>query len=149
MPQGLTDAEVRRQQRDATGSAVLRLPTGFSQFDNLLGGLTEGLYLLANAPGMGQTTLALQRAAAATKDVPVVAVTSNHAPANLTLKLPCPRAGVNVRAVQRSSADLGNSVVLLRPGNPWPSAWPWWKAAASSPWRRYAPSPPRHAAAPD
>ncbi len=115
MPPSLTDAEVRRQQRDATGSAVLGLPTGFSQFDNLLGGLTEGLYLLANAPGMGQTT----------------------------------RAGVNVRDVQRSYADLGNSAVLLRPGNPWPSAWPWWKAAASSPWRRYAPSPPRHAAAPD
>ena len=55
----LRDTTARRQQRDATGSAVLGLPAGFSQFDNLLGGLTEGLYLLANAPGMGQTTLAL------------------------------------------------------------------------------------------
>ena len=55
----LRDTTARRQQRDATGSAVLGLPTGFSQFDNLLGGLTEGLYLLANAPGMGQATLAL------------------------------------------------------------------------------------------
>ena len=50
---GAPPAAGRHQQR------VLGLPTGFSQFVNLLGGLTEGLYLLANAPGMGQTTLAL------------------------------------------------------------------------------------------
>jgi len=118
---------------------VLGVPTGLAQLDNLLGGLNEGLDLLAGPPGMGKTTLALQLAAAATRDVPVVVVTFEHTSQNLTLKLPCPRAGVNVRAVQRSSADLGNSAVLLRPGNPWPSAWPWWKAAASSPWRRYAP----------
>src|SRR5215217_3380981 len=41
-------------------------PTGLAQLDNLLGGLTEGLYLLAGAPGMGKTTLALQVAVAAT-----------------------------------------------------------------------------------
>ena len=71
MPQVLADAEVRRQQRDATGSAVLGVPTGVAHLDNLLGGLNEGLYLLAGPPGMGKTTLALQLAAAATKDVPV------------------------------------------------------------------------------
>ncbi len=128
---------------------MLGVPTGLAQLDNLLGGLNEGLDLLAGPPGMGKTTLALQLAAAATRDVPVVVVTFEHTSQNLTLKLPCARAGVNLRDVQRSYADLGNSAVLLRPGNPWPSAWPWWKAAASSPWRRYAPSPPRHAAAPD
>jgi replicative DNA helicase len=67
--QVLADAEARRLQREATGSAVLGVPTGLAQLDNLLGGLTEGLYLLAGAPGMGKTTLALQLAAAATKDV--------------------------------------------------------------------------------
>ena len=72
LPQVLADAEVRRLQREATGSAVLGVPTGLAQLDHLLGGLTEGLYLLAGAPGMGKTTLALQVAAAATTDVPVV-----------------------------------------------------------------------------
>jgi replicative DNA helicase len=106
LPQVLADAEARRLQRETTGSAVLGLPTGVAQLDNLLGGLTEGLYLLAGPPGMGKTTLALQVAAAATRDVPVIVVTFEHGPANLTLKLLCARAGVNLRDVQRGYADL-------------------------------------------
>ena len=50
LPQVLADAEARRLQREATGSAVLGVPTGLAQLDNLLGGLTEGLYLLAGEP---------------------------------------------------------------------------------------------------
>src|SRR3989449_2898381 len=56
LPQVLADAEARRLQREATGSAVLGVPTGVAQLDNLLGGLNEGLYLLAGAPGLGKTT---------------------------------------------------------------------------------------------
>ncbi len=106
LPQVLADADARRLQRETTGSAVLGVPTGVAQLDNLLGGLNEGLYLLAGPPGMGKTTLALQMAAAATRDVPVVVVTFEHAPENLTLKLLCARAGVNLRDVQRGYADL-------------------------------------------
>jgi len=106
LPQVLADAEARRLQREATGRAVLGVPTGLAQLDNLLGGLNDGLYLLAGPPGMGKTTLALQIAAAATKEVPVVVVTFEHAPENLTLKLLCARAGVNPRDVQRGYADL-------------------------------------------
>ena len=106
IPQVLADAESRRRQREETGRAVLGVTTGLTQLDNLLGGLSEGLYLLAGPPGMGKTTLALQVAAAATKDVPVVVVTFEHAPANLTLKLLCARAGVNLRDVRRGYADL-------------------------------------------
>jgi len=106
IPQVLADAESRRRQREETGSAVLGVTTGLTQLDHILGGLSEGLYLLAGPPGMGKTTLALQVAAAATKDVPVVVVTFEHAPANLTLKLLCGRAGVNLRDVQRGYADV-------------------------------------------
>ena len=88
------------------------------QLDNLLGGLNEGLYLLAGPPGMGKTTLALQVAAAATRDVPVVVVTFEHAPANLTLKLLCACAGVNLRDVQRGYADLAK---LRRAAEAWES----------------------------
>jgi replicative DNA helicase len=107
LPQVLADAEARRLQREATGRAVLGVPTGLAQLDSLLGGLNDGLYLLAGPPGMGKTTLALQIAAAATRDVPVVVVTFEHAPENLTLKLLCARASVNPRDVQRGYADLG------------------------------------------
>ena len=106
LPQVLADAEARRLQRETTGSAVLGVPTGLTHLDHLLGGFTEGLYLLAGAPGMGKTTLALQLAAAATADVPVVVVTFEHASANLTLKLLCMRAGINPRDVQRGYADV-------------------------------------------
>jgi replicative DNA helicase len=102
----LADAEARRRQREATGTAVLGVATSLMQLDVMLGGLNEGLHLLAGPPGMGKTTLALQIAAAATHDVPVVVVTFEHAPANLTLKLLCARAGVNPRDVQRGYADL-------------------------------------------
>jgi len=106
LPAVLADAEARRLQREATGRAVLGVPTGLGQLDSLLGGLNDGLHLLAGPPGMGKTTLALQIAAAATQDVPVVVVTFEHAPENLTLKLLCARAGVNPRDVQRGYADL-------------------------------------------
>jgi replicative DNA helicase len=106
LPQILADAASRRRQREETGSAVLGVTTGLTQLDTILGGLSEGLYLLAGPPGMGKTTLALQLAAAATCHVPVVVVTFEHAPANLTLKLLCARAGVNLRDVQRGYADL-------------------------------------------
>jgi replicative DNA helicase len=106
LPRVLADAEARRLQREATGRAVLGVPTGLIQLDHLLGGLNDGLHLLAGPPGMGKTTLALQIAAAATQEVPVVVVTFEHAPENLTLKLLCARAGVNPRDVQRGYADL-------------------------------------------
>lgn len=106
LPPVLADAEARRLQREATGRAVLGVPTGLGQLDHLLGGLNDGLHLLAGPPGMGKTTLALQMAAAATQEVPVVVVTFEHAPENLTLKLLCARAGVNPRDVQRGYADL-------------------------------------------
>ena len=89
----------RRPTRDATGSTVPGVTTALIQCNNLLGGF-------AGAPGMGKTTLALQLAAAATADVPVVVVTFEHASANLTLKLLCTRAGINPRDVQRGYADL-------------------------------------------
>src|SRR5262249_17030296 len=69
LPQVLADAASRRRQREETGSAVLGVTTGLTQLDNILGGLSEGLYLLAGPPGMGKTTLALQLAAAATRHV--------------------------------------------------------------------------------
>jgi replicative DNA helicase len=106
LPQVLADAEARQRQREATGSAVLGVATGLVQLDSLLSGLNDGLHLLAGPPGIGKTTLALQIAAAATREVPVVVVTFEHTPENLTLKLLCARAGINPRDVQRGYADL-------------------------------------------
>ncbi len=68
--------------------------------------------------GIGKTTLALQLAVAATRDVPVVVITFEHAPENLTLKLLCARAGVNPRDVQRGYADLAKLRVAAEAWQP-------------------------------
>ena len=106
LPQALADAEARYLQREATGSAVLGVPTGLAQLDNLVGGLNEGLYLLAGPPGMGKTTLGLQMAAAATTDVPVVVVTLS------TPREPDPEAVVRARRCQPPRCPAW----LCRPG---------------------------------
>jgi len=106
LPEVLAHAELRRQQREQTGKALVGVATGFAGLDDALGGLTEGLYLLGGPPGMGKTTLALQLAAQATREVPVVLVTFENAPAMLTLKALCAAGGLNPQDVARGQADL-------------------------------------------
>jgi replicative DNA helicase len=106
VPQVLAAADARRQQREETGKTVLGIPTGLISLDEALNGLTEGLYLLGGPPGMGKTTLALQLAAHATREVPVVFVTFENAPTALTLKALCAAGGVNPQDVYRGQADL-------------------------------------------
>lgn len=106
VPQVLAVADARRQQREQTGKAVLGVPTGLTGLDEALNGLTEGLYLLGGPPGVGKTTLALQLAAHATREVPVVCVTFENAPTALTLKALCAAGGVNPQDVYRGQADL-------------------------------------------
>ena len=102
----LRDAEARALQRLETGKPVLGLPTGISRLDNLLGGLQEGLTLLAGAPGVGKTTFALQLAGTVAPFAPVLYLSFENSPANLTLKAICARGGVNPLDVQRGTADL-------------------------------------------
>ncbi len=106
LPQVLADAAARRRQREETGATVLGTATGIASLDSVLNGLNPGLYLLASPPGMGKTTFALQVAVHASRDVPVVFVTFEHAPENLITKALCARAGVNPQEVQRGYADL-------------------------------------------
>jgi replicative DNA helicase len=106
VPQVLAAADARRQQREETGRTVLGVPTGLLSLDEALNGLMEGLYLLGGPPGMGKTTLALQLAAHATREVPVVFVTFENAPMALTLKALCAAGGVNPQDVYRGQADL-------------------------------------------
>jgi len=106
VPQVLADADARLQQRAQTGKAVLGIATGLTGLDEALNGLTEGLYLLGGPPGLGKTTLALQLAAHATREVPVVFVTFENAPTALTLKGLCAAGGMNTQDVYRGQADL-------------------------------------------
>jgi replicative DNA helicase len=112
----LADAEERRRQREDTGRPVMGLPTGLPQLDTLLGGLTTGLFILAGAPGSGKTTMALQIAAATSREVPVVYVTFENSPSSLTLKAISARAGINPQQVLRGWAD---PAALRRAASEW------------------------------
>jgi replicative DNA helicase len=106
----LTDAQARREQRQATGSAVLGLTTGLPRVDGLLCGLSRGLYLLAGAPGVGKTTLALQMALHAAREAPVLYLTFENSPGSLLTKALCSHADgrtpMTARDVVRGFADL-------------------------------------------
>ncbi|MEE9147659.1 MAG: DnaB-like helicase C-terminal domain-containing protein [Candidatus Tectomicrobia bacterium] len=106
LPQVLDDAAARRQHWEQTGTPVQGLPTGISRLDELLNGLSEGLYLLGGAPGIGKTTLAWQIAAHVTREAPILFVTFEHTASNLILKALCAKAGLNPQEVQRGRVDL-------------------------------------------
>jgi len=102
----LADAEQRRRQREQTGKPTIGISTGLTRLDALLGGFETGLYIMAGGPGVGKTTFALQLAVTATREVPVIYVTFENSPANMTLKALAARAGVNTQDVARGFADL-------------------------------------------
>lgn len=106
VPEVLREAEARRREREATGRPVLGLPTGLEGLDALLGGLQQGLMILAGPPGVGKTTLAVQIASAVAREAPVVYVTFENSPQNLILKALAARAGLRASDVQRGYADL-------------------------------------------
>jgi replicative DNA helicase len=103
----LRDAEERARALKETGKPTLGLPTGIPRLDAKLGGLQEGLTILAGAPGVGKTTFALQLAGVVAPTAPVIYVSFENSPRNLATKAICARAGVNPLDVQRGSADLG------------------------------------------
>lgn len=102
----LHDAKERARHLKETGKPTLGLPTGISRLDAKLGGLQEGLTILAGAPGVGKTTFALQLAGAVAPEAPVIFVSFENSPRNLATKAICARGNVNPLDVQRGSADI-------------------------------------------
>lgn len=116
LPDVLADAEERRRQREETGRAAMGLSTGLTRLDALIGGFEPGLYLMAGGPGVGKTTFALQIAATVTREAPVIYVTFENSPANMTLKALTARAGINPADVARGFADMD---ALRRAADEW------------------------------
>ncbi len=103
----LAFAAEQYQRRVENQDPIRGLRTGFGKLDEVLGGLGTGLYLLAGAPGVGKTTLALQIAATvAERGTPVIYVTYENSAQNLILKLLGARAKVGSQPIERGMADL-------------------------------------------
>jgi len=97
----LDDIAVRYAQRQATGEDAIGHKTGFPHLDHILGGLDrERMTILLAAPGAGKTTLSNQLAAhVAMHGAPVLYVSFENSPADLTLKQLAAIAG-------KSSSDI-------------------------------------------
>ncbi len=107
----LDQATERWRLRREEGTTVFGLPTGIPRLDKKLSGLNQGLHILAGAPGMGKTSLALQIALHVAKTHPVLYVSFENGGENLTLKAICSHAGISSFDAFRGTAD---PVVLER-----------------------------------
>ena len=91
------------------GQTVTGLPTGFQDFDSLIGGLRNGaFYTLAARPGMGKSTLAMNIAEhlAVTKKIPVGFFSLEMSEDELNLRMLGSHSGVNVqRFVNRTDPE--------------------------------------------
>jgi len=95
----LADVEKRAAHFEQTGSTIMGYATGLTRLDDLLGGLEPGrVTILQAAPGTGKTTLANQIAyhVAAHAGAPVLYLSFENDPQDLTLKTLCRLAGVSL-----------------------------------------------------
>lgn len=114
--------ELAREARASkeSGRATLGTPTGLADLDRTLNGLNPGLYVLGGAPGVGKTSLVLQWAMKAAEEVPVVYVTYENSPLNLTLKAIGRLANISPSDVERGVADLAKLQEGINIFESWP-----------------------------
>lgn len=106
----LDDVAHRYQVRQETGQPVMGHSTGITHLDNLLGGLEPGrISILLAAPGAGKTTFSNQMAyTLAANGVPVLYVSYENAPADLTLKQLARIAGKSPKMIRRGNVPPGD-----------------------------------------
>ena len=105
-PEVIDDVRERYAAVQEQGAAVVGLPTGFTRFDKLLGGLQPGLHLLAAEPGQGKTTFALQIAAhVAQSGTPALFVSFEETLMRLALKAICARANLEAKPFADGCGD--------------------------------------------
>lgn len=101
----VADARRRRQLYQETGEPVLGLRSGFPRLDAMLGGLDQGLSLLAGSTGLGKSTLAWTIAQHVARQAPAIYITFENSRTNLMAKALCARAEIDTRHVRMGYAD--------------------------------------------
>lgn len=97
-PYVLKDVQAKREAVKTSGKAAVGLHTGIAKLDTLLGGLQQGVHLLAAEPGQGKTTLALQISQnIAQEGYPVLFVSFEESLMRLALKTICQVASLDMK----------------------------------------------------
>lgn len=113
----LRDMQERHAARVATGKAFTGITTGLATLDTTLNGFQPGLIIYGGAPGGGKTTSALGfTIAAARGGDPVIYVTFENSPGNLTLKGMCSLGSLDNREFERG---FGNLAALQQAAQQW------------------------------
>lgn len=106
-------AELVRAAHAARNSprGMAGFPTGLPTLDKAMGGLQEGLHILAAEPGAGKTALALNfaRATAIQHRLPVVYASFDETPERLVLKVIASRSGLSMSGM--TSGDVAPEAV--------------------------------------
>jgi len=93
------------ERKVASGMNITGVPTGFTDFDKISGGLQPGgLYILAARPSMGKTALAMNIAqyAAAQEDIPVLIFSLEMSAEQLIQRMLSAESEVNIRELFES-----------------------------------------------
>ena len=97
-PYVLKDVQTKRLAVKESGQSSVGLPTGINKLDKLLGGLQQGVHLIAAEPGQGKTTLTLQIAENISKEgYPVLFVSFEESLMRLALKAICQTALIDMK----------------------------------------------------
>jgi replicative DNA helicase len=107
------------EAQGASKNAILGVPTGFKELDNLLVGMRSGdLLVLAARPGIGKTALALNIAASAARSGTQVAFFSLEMPAQqLVQRLLSAEASIDSYKMRTGRLSLADFQEIARVGN--------------------------------
>lgn len=110
---------LRRKQELVKQHGLAGLYTGLSSLDKALGGLQQGVHVLAAEPGTGKTAMAIHLAVESTsRGIPAVIVSFEDSADDITLKAVCSRAGLVAKDYRDGVGDLEKLVGAITEWQP-------------------------------
>ena len=142
---GIPDFMKALEHRRADGRDFQGRDCGFNHLNEVLNGLTEGLFILAGAPSCGKTTLAKQIAdhVAAVEKVPVLFWSFEQSQEELRIKSLARLASVNSRGIWKGRSDADTWAKVEQAAEVYPRVWSLADNHRSRPGRHAGPYPGR------
>jgi replicative DNA helicase len=104
-------ALLERNHRAKEAGGTVGVPTGIKCIDEALGGLQEGLHVIAGEPGAGKTALALNIVRHCSREgYPVLYASCDEMFDRLIIKLICAQMGLRASELLKGNGDLGQFI---------------------------------------